>query len=57
LMTLSLESGTREDRRRSSRANPHGKSPTYVGDSHGIQHLIGAYWEYDDLRRGRAANL
>jgi hypothetical protein len=21
----------------------------YVGDSHGIEHLIGAYWAYDDL--------
>jgi hypothetical protein len=21
----------------------------YVGDSHGVEHLIGAYWAYDDL--------
>ena len=21
----------------------------YVGDSHGIQDLVGAYWSYDDL--------
>jgi hypothetical protein len=23
----------------------------YVGESHGLQHLIGAYWSYDELRK------
>jgi hypothetical protein len=31
------------------RANLHGQFETYVGDSHGIEHLIAAYWEYDCL--------
>jgi hypothetical protein len=31
------------------RANLHGQSGTYVGDSHGIEQLIAAYWEYDCL--------
>lgn len=32
------------------RAGLQAQSRTYVGDSHGIQHLIGAYWEYEDLQ-------
>jgi len=32
-----------------NRANLHAQSQTYVGDSHGIEGLIGAYWEYDCL--------
>ena len=32
-----------------NRANLHAQSQTYVGDSHGIEGLIGAYWEYDRL--------
>lgn len=31
------------------RANLQEESRTYAGDSHGIQRLIGAYWEYGDL--------
>jgi hypothetical protein len=33
----------------SDRANLHGQSGTYVGDSHGIEQLTDAYWEYDCL--------
>ena len=32
-----------------NRAAPQAHCHTYVGDSHGIQQLVGAYWEYDDL--------
>jgi len=32
-----------------NRADLQAQSRAYVGDSHGIQQLIGAYWEYDDL--------
>jgi hypothetical protein len=28
----------------------HTPTKEYLGDSHGIEHLIGAYWEADDLR-------
>jgi hypothetical protein len=37
---------------------PHWSSEDveYVGDSRGLQHLIGAYWSYDDLRK-RPAEL
>ena len=31
------------------RAGLHGRSQVYVGDSHGIQGLIGAYWQYQDV--------
>ena len=31
-------------------ANLYEKSKEYAGDSHGIQHLVGAYYGYDDLR-------
>ncbi len=27
----------------------HGKARVYVGDSHGLERLVGAYWSYDDL--------
>ena len=30
-------------------ADPPPQSETYVGESHGIERLIGAYWEYNDL--------
>lgn len=29
--------------------DPAEKSRDYVGESHDIQHLVGAYWSYDDL--------
>ncbi|MCL4296767.1 MAG: hypothetical protein KJ077_13605 [Anaerolineae bacterium] len=28
--------------------NFHAKAKEYLGDSHGIEHLIGLYWSYDD---------
>jgi len=31
------------------RAHLNANSHTYVGDSHGIERLIGAYWAYEDL--------
>ncbi len=31
-------------------ADLYEKSVKYTGDSHGIHHLIGCYWAYDDLR-------
>ena len=31
------------------RAHPYNESREYVGDSHGIQQLIGYFWGYDDL--------
>ena len=34
------------------RADLYTQNQTYVGDSHGIEHLIGAYWIYDDLQAG-----
>jgi len=34
------------------RADLYTQSQTYVGDSHGIEQLIGAYWIYDDLQAG-----
>ena len=27
----------------------HERSQKFVGDSHNIQNLIGAYWEYDEI--------
>jgi len=30
----------------------HSVTTKYLGDSHGIEHLIGLYWEYDDATEG-----
>jgi hypothetical protein len=30
-------------------AELHARSTQFVGDSHGIQHLVGAFYEYDDI--------
>jgi hypothetical protein len=27
----------------------HSKTKKYLGDSHGIEHLIGLYWDHDDM--------
>ena len=29
--------------------NLYDRSQNFVGDSHDVQHLIGAYWEYDEI--------
>jgi hypothetical protein len=40
-----------------NRADLYAQSQTYVGDSHGIQDLIGAYWAYEDPSPPPGASL
>ena len=30
----------------------HSQTKSYLGDSHGIEHLIGLYWEHDEIPEG-----
>jgi hypothetical protein len=34
---------------------PDASTSTYLGQSWGLHHLVGAYWSYDDLRDGTAS--
>jgi len=44
------EQGLKEIMTVYSAANLHGRSTQYVGDSHGIQYLVGTYWEIHDVQ-------
>ncbi len=35
----------------------HSVTTKYLGDSHGIEHLIGLYWEYDDATEGTSGTF